>query len=141
MKQAVAILSILFMSLSFGFGQTKNLTIHLEGIEVVKGQIIVLVFDKKEDFPKAQELAKQYKFPVTGKSMTVVIKDLPMKDCALFIYHDEDSNGVCNQNKIGFPLERMGFSNNLRPKLKAPKFEDAKVPASGTAVSIQLYKM
>lgn len=131
--------SILFISTSLG--QTKNLNIAVTGIEDIEGQIIVLVFDKAENFPKDQKLAKLFKFPVTGKEMNLLLKSLPVQDCAIFIYHDKDNNGKCNQNFIGMPTERIGFSNNIRPKLKAPKFEEAKVTAEKTKITIELYKM
>lgn len=134
--------SLCMMLFSFtAFGQTKNLDISVKGIEDIQGEMVVLVFDNPDNFPKDQKLAKIYKFRVTGKEMTLSVKGIPDQDVAIFIYHDKDSNGKCNQNFIGMPTERIGFSNNIRPKLKAPKFEEAKVSKETTKISIEIYKM
>lgn len=131
----------IFLSVYTLTGQTKNLDIAVKGIEEVKGQIVVLVFENKEDFPKDQKLARTFLFPVSKKEMTVTLKGLPVKDCAVMLYHDQDKNGKCNQNFIGMPVEKIGFSNNLRPKVRAPKFEDARIRADQTRIAIELYKM
>ncbi|MDL2290105.1 DUF2141 domain-containing protein [Paludibacteraceae bacterium OttesenSCG-928-F17] len=133
------LLSALGVSLSFS--QTKNMNITLKGIEEIKGQIVVLVFDNEEDFPKDQDLAKQFTFPVTKKEMVLSLQELPLQDCAVMLYHDKDKNNKCNQNFIGMPTEKIGFSNNIKPKLKAPKFKEAKVEPDETQITIELYKM
>ncbi|MDR2084993.1 MAG: DUF2141 domain-containing protein [Bacteroidales bacterium] len=119
----------------------KNIDINITGIDEIKGQIVVLVFDNPDNFPKDQKLAKFFNFPVTSKEMTVCVKDLQVQNYAIFIYHDKDNNGKCNQNFIGMPTEKIGFSNNIRPKLKAPKFNEAKVDTETNEISVELYKM
>lgn len=131
--------SILLSSLT-SFGQTRNVDLTVRGIEEIEGQLVVLVFEKKEDFPKDQKLARNFKFPVTKKEMTVSLKGLPAQDCAIMIYHDKDNNHKCNRNFIGIPTEKIGFSNNIRPKTKVPKFDDARVPAGVTKITVELYK-
>ena len=138
MKIILTILIIVMSFTSNAFGQTKKLDIVIKGIEEVQGQVIVLVFNKKEHFPNDQKLAKRFKFPVIGKEMTVSV-NLLVEDCAIFVYHDKDNNEKCNQNKLGMPKEKIAFSNNVKPKLKAPSFESAKVDKDATKISVELY--
>lgn len=143
MKLSKTIALLCFMSafsISFGQAQMKNLTITVQNIGEVKGDLLIYLYDKKENFPKDGKYYKVYKFAVTGKEQTVVLKDLPVQEYALNIVHDADGNGKCNQTKIGFPTERIGFSNNIKPKMRVPSFDSAKIGKEVTKISVELYE-
>lgn len=54
--------------------------------------------------------------------------------------HDLNGNRVTDTNLLGMPTERWGVSNDVRPFLRAPTFEEARfaVPASGVTLTITL---
>jgi len=134
--------ALLFMILIFGensFGQTKQIGITVKDIDEVKGQLIAFIYNKEELFPKEGKYYKMLKFPVTGKETVITIKDLPVQDYAIFICHDSDNNGKCNQNWVGIPSEKIAFSNNVKPKMKAPSFKEARIPAEKNNIVINLY--
>lgn len=140
LKIITTLLLTIMLSFSNSFGQTKNLSISVKNIGEVKGDLLVYVYDKKENFPKEGKFYKHFKFPVTAQEMTITLKDLLVQEYAINIVHDADSNGECNRTKIGFPIERIGFSNNIKPKMKVPSFESAKIPKDATKISIELYE-
>ena len=39
--------------------------------------------------------------------------------------HDANGNGRTDTNWVGIPTEAWGVSNNVRPRLRAPRFEEA----------------
>lgn len=44
---------------------------------------------------------------------------------AVSIGHDVNSNRRVDTNFIGLPTEQWGVSNNVRPSLRAPRFDEA----------------
>ena len=60
-------------------------------------------------------------------------------DYAFVAYYDENGDGVLNRGALGLPKERYAFSNGVRPKLRRPKFDDAKVTVrSGSLVVLRI---
>jgi uncharacterized protein (DUF2141 family) len=58
--------------------------------------------------------------------------------CAVASSHDMNGNRVTDTNPLGMPTERWGVSNDVRPFLRAPTYDDARftVPASGVTLTI-----
>lgn len=69
-----------------------------------------------------------------------VVFELPPGTYAIAVYHDLNDNNKLDRNLVGYPKEPFGFSNNYRPRVAAPDFEDCafQLPEHGTAVSIKL---
>jgi uncharacterized protein (DUF2141 family) len=90
------------------------------------GIIRIGIYDKKENFPKIGKEFKKLAIKVEGKEFKYTVRDLPTGNYAIAIYHDSNSDGTCNANIIGVPTESYGFSNNIKPFLSAPSFQDTK---------------
>jgi hypothetical protein len=43
---------------------------------------------------------------------------------SVVVYHDVNQNKICDKNFFGVPTEGYAFSNNVRPNLSVPSFED-----------------
>ena len=55
------------------------------------------------------------------------------------MYHDENKDGKINKNLILIPQEGYGFSNNIKPRFKAPSFKHAAfVLSNDTTIQIKL---
>ena len=55
------------------------------------------------------------------------------------IYHDENNNDKCDKNFFGIPTEGYGFSNNKKPVLSIPSFEECSVNlTSDKSISIKV---
>lgn len=117
---------ILFTFLTALFSKDNpQLTLHVENIDKLQGNIIIGVFNSEIGFLK-EGIAKNYTIKVDKKTETIVISDLPKGDYAISIYHDENSDNECNRNFLGIPKEAYGFSNNIKPKFSAPSYADCK---------------
>ena len=119
---------LLYFSLitSFLTNQNPQLTIQIDNIEAVKGDIRIGVFNASDKFLKQGYTFKTYKVAVTDTTQTIIIDDLPKGEYAFIMYHDKNGDGKMNRNLIGIPKEAFGFSNNVRPKLSKPTFEACK---------------
>jgi uncharacterized protein (DUF2141 family) len=119
---------LLYFSLLSGFVPSENpkLTIKIQNIEVLKGDIKIAIFNKNEKFLKEGFTFKKCKIAVKNSTETIIIDDLPKGEYAFLLYHDENGDGKMNRNFLGIPKEPFGFSNNVKPKFSMPTFEECK---------------
>ena len=77
-----------------------------------------------------------------GQSRIQLPVDLPNGEWAVAITQDTNNNDKLDKNFLGIPTEPYAFSNNVRPTVSAPGFDQCKfiVNGSGKVVSIVLKK-
>jgi len=74
-----------------------------------------------------------------GFSGIYTFKDLPDGEYAVAIFHDKNSDKICNTNFLGIPKEGYGFSKNFKPRLSSPSFNDCKIDLnSNMSITIKL---
>lgn len=106
---------------------TCKLVVNVTNLQTVKGNVDLRLFDKAESFPKDNKHLKIGHVEVKGKTVKYTFKGLKKGDYALVVYHDENKDGECNTNAMGYPTEAYGFSRNVRPFLSAPSFKSTKI--------------
>ena len=104
--------------------ENSQLTIEIQNIEVLEGNIRIGIFNTGEKFLKEGSTFKNYIIAVNNTTETIIIDDLPKGEYAFLLYHDKNSDGKLNQNFLGIPKEPFGFSNNVKPKFAKPTFEE-----------------
>ena len=124
MKTIVLFLFVLLSQVSSEV--SDELVIQVSNIKEVKGDIVVSLYNKADDFPKSGRFCKKVSFPIKGKTVTCRLKGIAKGEYAIAIYHDINSDSKFNQNFIGLPLEAYGFSKNARPKFSAPDYDEVK---------------
>jgi uncharacterized protein (DUF2141 family) len=114
---------ILLMVFVAGIMNAQNkLTIAVDGIEKVKGNILVAVYDK-ENFMKKPVYVGYAK--VNAETVNVVIENVKPGEYAISLYQDENGNNKLDMGAFG-PTEKYAFSNNAKGTMGPPKFEDCK---------------
>ncbi len=109
-----------------GQEKTCDLTVRIDNIHEVKGEMQLGLYNNAGDFPKKD---KQYKLvirKVTDKVFLYTFHGLPAGEYALAVFQDVNTDGKINRNLVGIPKEPYGFSNNIKPRLSAPPFEKTK---------------
>ncbi|EGV43785.1 DUF2141 domain-containing protein [Bizionia argentinensis JUB59] len=121
-----------YFSILLGFlaSDKPKLTINIQNIESIQGKIIIGIYSAEEGWLEKDSEIRHYRVLVSKNTEQLIITDLPKGDYAISMYHDENSDGICNLNFIGIPKESYGFSNNFKPKFSAPKFKDCKFSLS-----------
>jgi uncharacterized protein (DUF2141 family) len=119
-----------------------SLTIGLTGIAEAKGSVFVAVYSRAGDFMKTEKAHTLKTIPVTqGGTLNLTIKDLPAGAYAICAYQDLNGNGKLDKNLVGIPTEPYGFSNNARPKFRAPNWEETRFELRADAnVEVKLEK-
>jgi uncharacterized protein (DUF2141 family) len=102
------------------------LTLIIENLASVDGPIFVGVYSPENKFPDPKDQLKEYTFKPKGKKYVARISDLKFGTYAIAIYQDENSNGKIDKNFIGIPTEGYAFSNNFKPTVKAPGFDNCR---------------
>lgn len=121
-----SLLLVFALIISLFPANNPKLIIKISNIEKLKGEIKVGVFNTATNFLKEGAAIKNYSIKVDNNTATLIITDLPKGEYAVSMYHDENSDNECNRNFIGIPKEAYGFSNNIKPKMSAPKYKDCK---------------
>lgn len=129
--------------LLFGLFTEPTLQIQLSNIREAKGYLYLAVYNRDEAFLKPDEVCAQ-KIVAVGQAgkMTVSLKNLPPGSYAVSCFHDLNGNGKLDTNLFGVPTEPYGFSNNARPRFRAPKWSEAvfELAHTGAAMNVRLEK-
>ncbi|WP_226388998.1 DUF2141 domain-containing protein [Penaeicola halotolerans] len=133
MKFLVLILAILT---SIIYQQASStLTLKFDALRSAKGQILILVFDKKDGYPDdpSKALISKQVNVTSHKTASLSLEDLPHGDYVFAVVHDENNNGKLDTNMVGIPKEGYGFSNDVKGTFGPPDFEKAKYKHTKTA--------
>jgi uncharacterized protein (DUF2141 family) len=110
--------------------QAADLTVDVAGLKDAKGQVMVAVYDRADNFLK-QPMRAAMVAAQAGK-VQLVISDLPAGDYAVTVFQDKNDNGALDTNPVGMPIEPYGFSNDAAGHYGPPSFEQARVRLAET---------
>ena len=108
----------------------NDLKVEVTGLKPDKGNVFFGLYNTEKGFLDNGWGIANVKVKVTGDRISYTFKSLPDGDYAVAVYQDENSNGKCDRNMIGYPTEGFGFSRNYRPRFSAPKFDEVKIAVS-----------
>ncbi len=109
--------------------------VRVTNLSNAKGTVLCSVFASSDGFPSTHTKAvKKGEAKISGGQATLVFKGLPPGDYAVAAFHDENGNKKLDKSFIGAPTEGWGVSRNPPPKLRAPRWSEAKfdLPDGGT---------
>jgi len=138
-KRSPVTLTILFVL----YLTNPMLDISFTNIQHAKGTLYIGVYNSEADFLKPEEAVLKKIVPVTVTgSLDLRFPELAPGVYALSCFHDLNGNGKLDTNLFGIPTEPYGFSNNARPKFRAPNWAEAKfeVKEGGGRISVKLEK-
>ena len=103
-----------------------TLTVHVTDIDKKGGILRLSLYDqsgwsKDEDTPIASA-----NVPAVLPETVVTLPEIKPGVYAIKLFQDANDNGRFDQNFIGMPLERYGFSRDARPFLSQPGFSRTK---------------
>ncbi len=118
------------------------LRIHLDGFRNDKGKAHCSIFNDEDPaaFPEHDDkLFKDAWTPTIKNAYAEVdFTGLPPGRYAAVCYHDENNNGKFDQSILGMPEEGYCFSNNVKPRFSAPKFDECAFDYKGGDQSISM---
>lgn len=116
--------TFLACALSAPLTHAAELTITVTDIEDIKGHLMIALFDSEEAYDGGSDAAQGLRVAVDAKEVSVTVDDLAPGQYAVKMYHDANDNGSMDQNAVGIPIERYGFSSN-KGRFGPPAFDVA----------------
>lgn len=104
-----------------------NLQVSVSAISNNKGLVEFALYKNPDVFTEAGKTHRLARIDAQKGTVSYTFKDLEPGKYALVVYHDENHNKICDKNFLGIPTEAYAFSNNVRPKLSVPSFEDCAI--------------
>ncbi|MEY5000267.1 MAG: hypothetical protein RLZZ211_303 [Bacteroidota bacterium] len=135
-KHIISVFLALFFLLSSSFclpktdahySSTYDLKVVVTGITNSKGLVEFALYKNASVFTQAGKTHRLNREEAQKGTMSSSFKGLEPGKYALVVYHDENHNKICDKNFFGIPTEAYAFSNNVRPKLSVPSFEECAI--------------
>jgi uncharacterized protein (DUF2141 family) len=106
------------------------------------GDVMCALFHSADGFPDEPAKARGAIVAASGTEATCTFDDVSPGTYAVAAFLDTNGNRASDRNFVGMPTEPWGVSNNARPFMRAPSFEDAafEVGASRVDITIELTK-
>ncbi len=104
-----------------------DLQVSVSAVASSKGWIEFALYKNPDVFTQAGKTHRLYRLDAQKGTVSHTFKDLEAGKYAIVVYHDENHNKICDKNFFGIPTEAYAFSNNMRPKLSAPSFEECAI--------------
>ncbi|HET9959429.1 MAG TPA: DUF2141 domain-containing protein [Polyangiaceae bacterium] len=102
-----------------------TLVLRVSGCKHDRGKVVARIFRRSDNAPRGPGYRSTAGKIRTGKSV-LEFSDLPHDTYAVFVFHDENANGIPDHNLFGLPSEPLGFSRGYRATLFSgiPSFRD-----------------
>jgi uncharacterized protein (DUF2141 family) len=104
-----------------------DLKVEVTGISNSKGLVEFALYKNPAVFTQAGKTHRLNREDAQKGTVISSFKGLEPGKYALVVYHDENHNKICDKNFFGIPTEAYAFSNNVRPKLSVPSFDECAI--------------
>lgn len=119
----------------------NDLIVNITNIQSSDGEVGCALFSASGNFPTGQgDVSTQWR-AADAAGVRCVFENVAPGAYAVSASHDLNGNRETDTNFVGIPREDWGVSNNVRPTLRAPTFDEAQivVAADGdTTISVEL---
>ena len=123
----IGMMSIVFSASTYA----ASISVEVQNIKESSGQIGCALFDEADGFPmEASYVAQQWR-EADKKGVTCIFDSISEGIYAVSVSHDMNGNKETDTNLFGIPKEDWGVTNNVRPKMRAPTFDEAKFEVNG----------
>lgn len=130
---ATAVLSTLPAQASAG-----DVVVRVGGIAASTGEIGCALFPAGTAFPMDASGARQIWLKADTAGVICRFDGVAEGSWAVSVSHDLNGNRRVDTNVFGIPIEAWGVSNNVRPSLRAPGFDEAAFKVATSAVELDI---
>ncbi len=112
-------------------GAGNVLRAHIIGLRSSNGKVHCTLFNSDAVPDDDSKAVKDLIVPIKDHSAECDFDGLAPGEYAIVTFHDENDNGEFDKNFLGIPKEGFAFSDNVRPKLSKPSFDQCKFDYKG----------
>jgi uncharacterized protein (DUF2141 family) len=110
---------------------TETVTVVVSALASTSSVVKLNFYNKPDTFLKSGQMAIRMVVRPDGKSTLSIPVALAPGEWAVAVSQDLNNNDKLDKNLLGIPTEPFAFSNNVKPRLAAPKFEECKFTVAG----------
>ena len=110
---------------------TETVTVVVSALASTSSVVKLNFYNAPDKFLKDGQMAIRMVVRPDGKSTLSIPVELAPGEWAVALTQDTNNNDLLDKNFLGIPTEPYAFSNNVRPRFAAPKFEECKFTVSG----------
>jgi len=121
---------------TIGASHAAEVVVRVSGLSEPLGQVGCSLFAGTAGFPMDNTSARNLWLPADARGVTCRFNDVPEGTYAVSVGHDLNGNKRVDTNFIGLPTEQWGVSNNARPPLRAPRFDEASFKVASDAKDV-----
>lgn len=144
-RRPIVWLGVLVLLIPVGPGPTATamspLTLQVTAVdfENAEGAAGIAVWDGAEGFPEGIVHALDTTYvDIAHGSAVAEFGPFPPGVYAVTVYHDQNDNQRLDKNWLGMPREAWGVSNDARPRLRAPRFDEARFDLGAGRQTIEI---
>jgi len=116
-----------------------RLVVQVSGFQNDQGTAGVALWNGPEGFPEGVSHAVATAWvTIDRRAATATFDDVQAGTYAVTVFHDENDNRTFDKRWFGLPKEAWGVSNNARPHLRAPRFDEASFQVTGDVQRIDI---
>lgn len=121
---------------------TSSVTVVVSALASTKSVVKLYFYNVRDTFLKPSGYVFKKVVQPGGQAQITLPVNLANGEWAVAITQDMNNNDKLDKNFIGIPTEPFAFSNNVRPTLAPPAFDECKfvVNGPGKVVNIVLTK-
>jgi uncharacterized protein (DUF2141 family) len=138
-RGALLLVPLIAVMLAGGQALAADIRVRIDGLHSDKGNVVVALFDKPDDFPDGDHSIRHAKVPAALQPITIVFHNLPAGTYAVGAYHDENANNRFDTNFIGYPVEGYALSRGVRAIISRPRFIDASFVVGPEGKGVRLH--
>ncbi len=131
----LAVATLTIVSLSTAAAQSSELVVRVTGVASQQGQVGCALHTDGAEFPTSNAYSSNVWLPADASGVTCRFGDLKPGTYAVAVSHDLNGNRKTDTNFLGIPTEAWGVSNNQRPTMRAPTFDEAKFEAKAAGAT------
>ncbi|OYU44606.1 MAG: hypothetical protein CFE44_12045 [Burkholderiales bacterium PBB4] len=125
--------------LACGTAKAADVIVKVTGTNSTVGQIRCGLFENSPAFPMDPSGAKQVSLSADAGALVCKFSGVAPGTYAVSVGHDANGNKKVDTNFLGIPTEGWGVSNNVVPRLRAPRFDEAQfVVKEGSNVELEV---
>ncbi len=139
-RPALCAVILLLASLALARPEGRGvIVVHVTGFRNDNGHARIGLFAHADGFPlDSAKALTGARVAIQGGEAAAVFSDLPYGTYAVIAHHDENDNYRMDVNWLGKPRERYGASNNPRPRLGPPRWQDAHFELNTDTVTVNI---
>jgi uncharacterized protein (DUF2141 family) len=139
MKMLIKLALINIICFASALSQTGKISVQISGFKTNKGLLRIVLFNQSQGFPSDYTYGLIIKsYPIDSTFISTTFDTLAYGDYAVSVLHDENQNEILDTNIFGMPKEGYGVSNNVNPRLRAPRFDEARFTLKEAQKNIEI---